>query len=45
MASAPFQGFVNYLSALVLISLVINEFIVLAATSAAVAPVPVIYAT
>ena len=45
MASAPFQGFVSALSAEVLMSLVINEFIVLAATSAAVCPVPVIWAT
>lgn len=42
MASAPFQGLVRALSAEVLISEVINEFIVFAATSAAVAPVPVI---
>jgi hypothetical protein len=45
MASAPFHGFVNYLSAEVLMSLVIRLFIVFAATSAAVAPVPVIWAT
>lgn len=45
MASAPFQGLVICLSALVLISLVIKEFIVFAATSAAVYPVFVIYAT
>lgn len=42
MASAPFQGLVSDLSAEVDISEVISEFIVLAATSAAVAPVPVI---
>lgn len=36
MASAPFQGFVRALSAEVEISEVINEFMVLAATSAAV---------
>jgi hypothetical protein len=45
MASAPFHGFVRALSALVLISDVIKLFIVFAATSAAVCPVPVIYAT
>jgi len=42
MASAPFHGLVSALSADVLISEVINEFIVFAATSAAVYPVPVI---
>ena len=45
MASAPFHGFVRALSAEVDMSLVISEFIVLAATSAAVCPVPVIWAT
>ena len=45
MASAPFHGFVSALSAEVLMSLVISEFIVLAVISAAVYPVPVIYAT
>lgn len=42
MASAPFHGFVNALSADELMSDVISEFIVLVAMSAAVAPVPVI---
>jgi len=36
MASAPFHGLVNALSADVLMSLVINEFMVLFAISAAV---------
>lgn len=36
MASAPFHGFVSALSADVLISLVMSEFIVLFAISAAV---------
>jgi hypothetical protein len=42
MASAPFHGLVNALSADVEISDVINEFIVFAVISAAVYPVPVI---
>jgi hypothetical protein len=42
MASAPFQGLVKALSADVLISEVIKEFMVLAAASAAVTLVPVI---
>lgn len=42
MASAPFQGLVSCLSALVLMSDVIKLFMVLAANSAAVAPVLVI---
>lgn len=42
MASAPFQGFVSALSALVLMSLVMSEFMVFAVMSAAVCPVPVI---
>lgn len=45
MASAPFQGLVSALSADVVMSLVMREFIVFAATSAAVCPVPVICAT
>ena len=45
MASAPFHGFVIALSADELMSEVIKEFMVLAAISAAVYPVPVIYAT
>ena len=43
--SAPFQGLVNALSADDETSEVIREFIVLAAMSAVVYPVPVIYAT
>lgn len=42
MASAPFHGLVNALSADELMSDVISEFIVFVAISAAVAPVPVI---
>jgi len=42
MASAPFQGFVSCLSAEVEMSLVISEFMVFVAISAAVYPVPVI---
>lgn len=45
MASAPFHGFVRALSAEELISLVMSEFIVFVAISAAVWPVPVIWAT
>jgi len=45
MASAPFQGLVRALSALILISEVISEFIVLREASAAVCPVFVIWAT
>ena len=41
MASAPFHGLVKALSALVLMSEVISEFIVFAVMSAAVWPVPV----
>lgn len=45
MASAPFQGLVSALSADELMSDVISEFMVFVAISAAVYPVPVIYAT
>jgi hypothetical protein len=45
MASAPFHGLVRALSAEVLMSLVMSEFMVLTVTSAAVVPVLVRVAT